>query len=146
MTAPAYRWQFAAGLLCLLLAQPLQLLNPLFWKFVVDDVLLGDSPAFLDVFQGTPYHVMVRFGPWNEILEEPEPAGELHAARAVWRYARGIALASLELPHGEAGEEVEVEIYYQRELRWSRVMAPARVVEKVFWDPPRRRKTPPNDF
>ena len=57
-----------------------------------------------------------------------------------------IALASVELPHGEAGEEVEVEIYYQRELRWSRVMAPARVVEKVFWDPPRRRKTPPDDF
>jgi aminomethyltransferase len=57
-----------------------------------------------------------------------------------------IALASLELPHGEAGEEVEVEIYYQRELRWSRVMAPARVVKNVFWDPPRRRKSPPDDF
>jgi len=57
--------------------------------------LLAEFPDFLDVFVGTPYHVMVRFGLWNEILAEPEPAEELYAARAVWRYARGIALASL---------------------------------------------------
>jgi len=57
--------------------------------------LLAEFADFLDVFVGTPYHVMVRFGLWKEILEEPEPAEELYAARAVWRYARGIALASL---------------------------------------------------
>ena len=57
-----------------------------------------------------------------------------------------IALASLEMPHGLPGEELLVEIYYQRELKWNRVMAPARVVENVFWDPPRRRQTPPADF
>jgi aminomethyltransferase len=57
-----------------------------------------------------------------------------------------IALASLEAPLGEPGEEFEVEIYYQRELKWSRVMAQARVVKDVFWDPPRRRQTPPADF
>ena len=57
-----------------------------------------------------------------------------------------IALASLEMPHGEPGEELDVEIYYQRELKWSRVMAPCRVVEEVFWNPPRRRQTPPADF
>ncbi len=57
-----------------------------------------------------------------------------------------IALASLEAPHGEPGEELEVEIYYQRELRWSRVMEPCRVVRDVFWNPPRRRQTPPADF
>ena len=56
--------------------------------------LLAGFPDFLDVFVGTPYHVMVRFGMWEEILEEPEPEGEERAAaRAVWRYARGIALA-----------------------------------------------------
>jgi tetratricopeptide (TPR) repeat protein len=32
---------------------------------------------------------------WEEILEEPAPEGELFAARAVWRYARGLAFASL---------------------------------------------------
>jgi tetratricopeptide (TPR) repeat protein len=57
--------------------------------------LLAELPDFLDVFMGTPYHVMVRFGLWEEILEEPEPAAELYAARAIWRYARGIALATL---------------------------------------------------
>ncbi len=57
-----------------------------------------------------------------------------------------IALASLEAPHGKPGEEFLVEIYYQRELKWHRVMAPARVVKEVFWDPPRRRQTPPADF
>jgi aminomethyltransferase len=39
-----------------------------------------------------------------------------------------------------------VEIYYQRELKWSRVMASAKVVKDPFWDPPRRRQTPPADF
>ena len=50
------------------------------------------------------------------------------------------------LPHGEPGEELLVEIYYRRELKWNRVMAPAHVVKDVFWDPPRRRQTPPADF
>ena len=57
-----------------------------------------------------------------------------------------IALASLEAPHGESGEEFLVEIYYQRELKWSRVMAKARVISGVFYDPPRKRLTPPADF
>ncbi len=57
-----------------------------------------------------------------------------------------IALASLETPHGKPGEELEVEIYFQRELKWNRVMAPCRVVKDVFWNPPRRRRTPPADF
>ncbi len=57
-----------------------------------------------------------------------------------------IALASLEAPLGKVGEAFDVEIYYQRELKWSRVMAPARVVKDVFWDPPRKKQTPPADF
>ncbi len=57
--------------------------------------LLAAVPDLLDVFTATPLHVMVRFGMWDEILAEPEPAPELLAHRAVWRYARGIALASL---------------------------------------------------
>ena len=57
-----------------------------------------------------------------------------------------IALASLDAPHGKPGEEFVAEIYYQRELKWNKVMAPCRVVEAIFWDPPRRRQTPPPDF
>ena len=57
-----------------------------------------------------------------------------------------IALATLEVPHGAPGEELLVEIFYQKELKWNRVMARARVVTGVFYDPPRKRLTPPADF
>ena len=58
--------------------------------------MLAEFADYLDVFVGTPYHVMVRFGMWDELVAEPEPIGEnLQSARAIWRYARGVALASL---------------------------------------------------
>jgi aminomethyltransferase len=56
---------------------------------------------------------------------------------------KNIALATVETPHGKIGENMFVEIYYQRELKWSRKMAKAVVVKDAFWDPPRRRQTPP---
>ena len=55
-------------------------------------------------------------------------------------------LASLHMPWGRPGDELWAEIYYQRELKWSRVMARCRVVEGAFFDPPRRRATPAADF
>ncbi len=57
--------------------------------------LLAAVPDVFDIFAATPYHVQVRFGLWEQILKEPEPAPELLATRAVWHYARGVALASL---------------------------------------------------
>ena len=57
-----------------------------------------------------------------------------------------IALASMQVPWGRPGDELWAEIYYQRELKWSRVMARCRVVEGPFFDPPRRRATPAADF
>lgn len=65
-------------------------------KGEIPDELLAGALDFLDVFLATPYHVMVRFGMWEEMLAEPKPKGELYAARAVWHYARGIALASMD--------------------------------------------------
>jgi len=59
---------------------------------------------------------------------------------------KNIALAMVETPRGRTGEDMLVDIYYQRELKWSRVMASAKVVKGPFWDPPRRRQTPPADF
>jgi len=59
---------------------------------------------------------------------------------------KNIALGTVQSPHGKVGEEVLVEIYYQRELKWSRIMARATVVKDAFWDPPRRRQTPPADY
>ncbi|MDE2220292.1 MAG: aminomethyltransferase family protein [Gammaproteobacteria bacterium] len=56
-----------------------------------------------------------------------------------------IALASVKMPWGAPGEELTAEIYYQKELKWNRFMARCRVVEGPFFDPPRRRATPPAD-
>jgi aminomethyltransferase len=59
---------------------------------------------------------------------------------------QNVALGTVATPHGEVGDELLVEIYYQREMHWSRVMAQATVVDKPFWDPARRRATPPGVF
>jgi aminomethyltransferase len=59
---------------------------------------------------------------------------------------QNIALGTVRTPHGEVGSNVWVEIYYQREMHWSRAMARATVVDKPFWFPPRRSATPPEPF
>ena len=59
---------------------------------------------------------------------------------------QNIALGTVHAPHGKPGDTLHVEIYYQREMHWSRVMAAATVVEKPFWDPARKRATPPDPF
>ena len=56
---------------------------------------------------------------------------------------QNIALGTVRVPHGEAGSTVWVEIYYQREMHWSRKVARAEVVAKPFWFPKRRGVTPP---
>jgi aminomethyltransferase len=55
---------------------------------------------------------------------------------------RSIALASVMLPAGAPGDELWAEIYYQKELKWSRVNARCRVVKGAFFEAARRRQTP----
>jgi aminomethyltransferase len=59
---------------------------------------------------------------------------------------QNIALGTVNCPHGKTGDTVYVEVYYQREMHWSRVMAAATIVDKPFWNPPRRNATPPGLF
>ena len=59
---------------------------------------------------------------------------------------KNIALGTVRTPHGKPGETLWVEIYYQREMHWSRKMAQAIVVDKPFWFPERRRATPPGPY
>jgi aminomethyltransferase len=59
---------------------------------------------------------------------------------------RNIALAMVDAPHFETGRQVWAEIYLNRELTWERRMVRARVVERPFFAPARRRATPPGDF
>jgi tetratricopeptide (TPR) repeat protein len=72
--------------------------------------LLTAYADLFDIFMATPYHVMVRFGLWNELLDEPAPADDLLATKPVWHYARGVAFASL----GRVEEaEKEQELFLQ---------------------------------
>jgi aminomethyltransferase len=58
---------------------------------------------------------------------------------------RNIALAIVDAPHYAVGTTVWADIYLNRELVWERRMAAARVVERPFFAPQRRRATPPAD-
>lgn len=83
--------------------------------------LVRDLADVTEVYLATPYHVLVRFGRWDELLAEPEPAPEWLASRAVWHYARGIALASL-------GRVPEARAEQQRFLAAKAAVPPTRLL------------------
>lgn len=56
--------------------------------------MLRALPDMLDAYVPTPLHVLIRYGKWDEILKEPEPADYLPMSRSMWRYARGVAFAA----------------------------------------------------
>ena len=60
----------------------------------VPEGMLREQVDFLDAFMPTPLHVLVRFGKWDQILEEPEPADYLPVSRSIWHYARALAFAA----------------------------------------------------
>lgn len=53
-----------------------------------------DLPFFED-FRPMPYQALVRFGRWQEMIDEPAPGEQLPFATAFWHYARGVAFAKL---------------------------------------------------
>jgi len=55
---------------------------------------LRDYAIYVDGWIAMPFEVMVRFGRWDEILTEPEPAEHFPLSRALRHEARGIALAT----------------------------------------------------
>lgn len=63
---------------------------------------------------------------------------------AVWSPAlkASIALAQVQAAHATSGS-LWVEIYALRELQYVKLMLPVRVVERPFFNPARRRATPP---
>jgi len=68
---------------------------------------------------------------------------------AIWSptVKRAIAYASLKRPYGDTiKDDLWVEVYVQKELKWDKVMARATVVARPFFDPPRRKVTPPGDL
>ncbi|QDU59059.1 tetratricopeptide repeat protein [Aeoliella mucimassa] len=62
----------------------------------VPEEMLKEQVDFLDAFMPTTFHVMVRFGRWDDILNEPTPPEYLPMSRAVRLYARTLAYAATE--------------------------------------------------
>ncbi len=73
----------------------------------IPEAFLRDYVEFADGFMPTTLHVMIRFGMWEEILEEEEPPAWRLLSRAERHYARSIALANLDRTD-EAREEMRL--------------------------------------
>ena len=71
-----------------------------------------------------PLYTLVRFGQWDAVLDEPEPASDLLYPRGVWRWARGMALLRM-----RRLEEAESELEVLRELA-----ADERLESVTIWD------------
>ena len=53
----------------------------------------------------------------------------------------------LKAPYGvKITDDLWVEIYFDKEGKWERIMAPAKIVERPFFRHPRRAATPPARF
>lgn len=63
------------------------------------------NAAIVDGYFAMPAEVLVRFGRWDEVLREPEPAARFPVARALWRAARGVALAAKKDPAAARAEQ-----------------------------------------
>ncbi|HUF74190.1 MAG TPA: hypothetical protein VMR74_15000 [Gammaproteobacteria bacterium] len=63
---------------------------------VADNVRLEQIEEFpmVEFFHTIPLLALVQFGRWEDLLAEPQPASNLHYSNAIWRYARGVALAN----------------------------------------------------
>ncbi len=94
----------------------------------------------LDVEGNKPAHDSFIYNGSNKVVG--------HVTSATWSPSakKNIALASLDMPWGREGDELYAEIYYNTELKWNRLMARCSIVEGPFFDPPRRRQTPPADY
>ncbi|MFT7652924.1 MAG: tetratricopeptide (TPR) repeat protein [Limisphaerales bacterium] len=54
----------------------------------------GNAFAAFETFLSQPLYVMVRFGLWQQALDEPRPAANNQFMQGVWRYARGMAFSN----------------------------------------------------
>ncbi|MDH4040520.1 MAG: aminomethyltransferase family protein [Gammaproteobacteria bacterium] len=80
------------------------------------------------------------------ILKDGKKVGTVTSAAWCPTAKSNVAFAQLEMPHGAVGEKLVAEIYYQRELQWTRVLAPCTVIAAPVFNPPRRRAVPPGQF
>jgi len=61
----------------------------------IPEDFLQDYAVIADGFMIFKSEVLMRFGRWEEILQEPEPAKDFLLARALWHFTRGVAFTAL---------------------------------------------------
>jgi aminomethyltransferase len=72
--------------------------------------------------------------------------GEVTSAMWSPTCKRNIALATLDADRAGKPDGLWAEIYVNKELKWEKTVARCRIVERPFFDPPRRRETPALDY
>jgi aminomethyltransferase len=95
----------------------------------------GRRLALLDVAGNKPAHHAFVYAGRTRV-------GNVTSAAWCPTIKANFALASVDCYHARVGASLKAEIYYQRELQWSRIMADCRVLERPLFNPPRRRQTP----
>jgi tetratricopeptide (TPR) repeat protein len=58
--------------------------------------LRQDGFSVTQHFITIPYHVLVKFSQWEKLLVLPEPDSDLYYPRAMWHYARGMAMVNMD--------------------------------------------------
>jgi aminomethyltransferase len=96
----------------------------------------------LDVAGNKPAHNALLYAAENGKRE----VGSVTSATWSPTCKRNIALAMVDAPYFALGTTIWADIYLNRELLWERRMSRARVVERPFFAPDRRRATPPGEF
>ncbi len=75
---------------------------------MVPAAMAASMPDMMDYIYSTPYQVMARFGMAGAALAEAAPPAELPVSRAIWHYARGLALAAKDDLAGARSEHASI--------------------------------------
>lgn len=123
------------------------------WLVSFDKPVFNGRRALLEEKQRGSRYMQVRLDiegnkPANDafIYKGKKVIGSVTSAMWSPSAKASIALGTVKAPYGKIGEQLSVEIYYQRELKWSKVIAKAVVVKDPFFEPARKRMTPAPDF
>jgi tetratricopeptide (TPR) repeat protein len=69
---------------------------------ITDDEARTDK--WKEFYRPTPLYALIRFGQWDELLREPPPPAGFRLMDGMWRFGRGLALASTGRLPGAEGE------------------------------------------
>jgi tetratricopeptide (TPR) repeat protein len=79
----------------------------------VPEPVLDEFAFIIEGIIPTTYHVMIRFGKWEDVLREPMPLEKRPMMRAIHYYARGIALSAL----GRTEEARKEAVRFEKQIK-----------------------------